>query len=220
MHYNQNMNFIDLVCVQCNTKFQRTVSSHNRSLRQHPNSPIFCSTRCRLGGGHWTPCIQCSLSTLNPRFCCRSCAAIYNNHHMPKRTKTQKFCKTCGHPSKHSTNHCRYCRKYKNYGIITLSKLKNDCGSRNTYSTVVRQHARGIADSAGLLRECAYCGYSLCVDCCHIRPVANFPFEANLNEVNDVQNLVGLCRNHHWELDHGFLILVPGVGFQPTASSL
>jgi predicted restriction endonuclease len=59
-------------------------------------------------------------------------------------------------------------------------------------------------------RKCEFCGYPRHVECCHIREIADFPNEATLGEVNAVDNLVLLCPNHHWELDHGFLARIDG----------
>lgn|GEM_PF-953904 len=219
-HYTENMNYVILTCSRCSVNFSRTVSTYNRSLKHNPDIPPFCSHQCRMGGGRTIPCVQCGIDTLNPRFCSRACAATYNNHHMPKRKKDQKFCGRCGRPSKQKCTTCRICRPLIDHDARTLSELKNVVGSRNSYSTIVHQHGRAIAENAGLLEACAVCGYSTWVDCCHINPVAKFPVTATLGEINDKRNLVGLCKNHHWELDHGFLMLVPGVGFQPTASVL
>jgi hypothetical protein len=74
-------------------------------------------------------------------------------------------------------------------------------------------------------RKCAACGYSLHVDICHIRDVANFPDTAILGEVNDSANLVALDKRCHWEFDHGYLAyvggrIVAGAGLEPAASWL
>lgn len=214
------MNYVDLTCSRCSTSFKRTVSTYNRSLRHNPNIPPFCSHQCRMGGGRSIPCVQCGIDTLNPRFCSRACAATYNNHHMPKRKKTQKYCKGCGAKSRHGCSSCRECRPRIDHSKRTLAELKNVCGSRNSYHTLVRQHAQIVANENGKLDKCKVCDYESCVECCHIIPVAKFPLSSSLAEVNDPTNLEGLCPNHHWEFDHGLLHLVPGIGFQPTASSL
>lgn len=52
---------------------------------------------------------------------------------------------------------------------------------------------------------CAYCGYSLHVELCHIKPISSFPDSALLSEVNSRKNNIQLCRNCHWELDNSIL---------------
>ena len=45
------------------------------------------------------------------------------------------------------------------------------------------------------------------VELCHIKPIASFKDSALLSEVNSKNNIVQLCPNCHWELDHGILKL-------------
>lgn len=41
----------------------------------------------------------------------------------------------------------------------------------------------------------------------HIKAVSEFSDDTLISEINDINNLVGLCPNHHWEYDHGLLNL-------------
>jgi len=53
---------------------------------------------------------------------------------------------------------------------------------------------------------CDYCGYDRHVDVCHIKPIHEFDNSySRVIEVNNPLNLICLCPNHHWELDHGYL---------------
>ena len=56
--------------------------------------------------------------------------------------------------------------------------------------------------------ECDHCGYSYHVDICHIRDLSSFDDQTPVSIVNDLSNLVALCKNHHTEFDNGDLILV------------
>lgn len=42
-------------------------------------------------------------------------------------------------------------------------------------------------------------------DVCHIKPIGSFDDDTLVAEINDLTNLVPLCKNHHWEMDHGLL---------------
>lgn len=55
--------------------------------------------------------------------------------------------------------------------------------------------------------KCIICGYSNHVEVAHIKPVSEFEENAPIEEINDINNLIGLCPNHHWEYDNGILIL-------------
>jgi hypothetical protein len=67
------------------------------------------------------------------------------------------------------------------------------------------QTARKVYISSGKPLQCQICGYSKAVDVCHKRPVSDFPDDAPVKEINHIDNLTCLCKNHHWELDHNLL---------------
>jgi predicted HNH restriction endonuclease len=60
---------------------------------------------------------------------------------------------------------------------------------------------------SGLLSECKVCKFSGFVEACHVVPVNKFELTSSLKDINDLKNLVGLCPNCHWMLDHGKLVL-------------
>jgi hypothetical protein len=66
---------------------------------------------------------------------------------------------------------------------------------------------------------CKVCSYNKHVQVCHIKAINTFPKTALVGEVNAQSNLILLCPNHHWELDHGLLDLVHAVGVEPTSRS-
>ena len=155
-------------------------------------------------------CLKCGVETPNPKFCSKSCSVSYNNHLKPKRQKQKRFCIECGVETTGRRKYCQNCFESKwrvKYDQRTLESLRTECGSRNSYLTLVRHHSRRCAREAGKLAQCLVCGYSIYVECCHIKAVADFPIEAMLIEVNHLDNLVGLCPNHHKELDLGLLKL-------------
>lgn len=57
-------------------------------------------------------CKNCGEETTNPKFCNRSCAAIYNNKKYPKRHPEGK-CKTCGKPISTQNRYCNNCSPIK-----------------------------------------------------------------------------------------------------------
>lgn len=52
---------------------------------------------------------------------------------------------------------------------------------------------------------CQNCKYSKRTNVCHLRPISNFSPNTRLSIINDVKNLLVLCPNCHWCLDHGYL---------------
>ena len=149
-------------------------------------------------------CLQCTSDTSNPKFCNHSCAARYNNVHYPKRV-LQGACTKCENPAHAGRRYCQRCRppgqihcKYTTLGDIATVHNRSDRAS------IVRNYARRVLLAAGHT-ACAICGYHKHIDCAHRIPVASFPLDARISDVNSVENLVPLCPTHHWEYDHGQL---------------
>ena len=55
--------------------------------------------------------------------------------------------------------------------------------------------------------DCKVCGYNIHIEFAHIKAISSFPLTATLGEINAPDNVVSLCRNHHWELDNGYLTI-------------
>jgi hypothetical protein len=131
------------------------------------------------------------------KFCNMSCAAKYNNIHSPKRIK-DKTCKGCGSLIIRKRIYCNKCRE-KN----KVKNKKKAAISRGTIS----QNARSVYVHSGKPKKCFLCGFSSFVEVCHIIPISKFNNESTLDQINKLENLVALCPNHHWELDHGLIEL-------------
>ena len=71
--------------------------------------------------------------------------------------------------------------------------------------TSIQKLAREIYFENTVSPKCKICGYSLHVEVAHIRPVSDFPDTALIREIKSIENLIGLCPNHHWEYDNGIL---------------
>lgn len=89
---------------------------------------------------------------------------------------------------------------------ITLGECVYSKNDANRFSKV-RFRGRLVARKLGLLNECYNCGYSIHVEACHIKDVCDFDFSVMVSVINSKKNLIGLCRNCHWEFDHGLLAI-------------
>ena len=47
--------------------------------------------------------------------------------------------------------------------------------------------------------------YNKHIEIAHIKGVSEFSDDSLVSEINDINNLVALCPNHHWEFDSGQL---------------
>lgn len=156
------------------------------------------------------------------KFCNSSCFALYLNYHNPnskKQNAKKYFCVTCGDQIILGRKYCNDCFKtYKhlqreskyneNSTIKDLRELYQHAKSSYTIpKTIIDRHANVVYDQSGQKRVCAVCGYTLHCEICHKTPSSKFPDDATLKEINDINNLVALCCNHHWEFDNGYITL-------------
>lgn len=143
-------------------------------------------------------------------FCSRSCSAIFNNKNLPKR-KLSKTCKICKILIKSDLKYCKDCwtgdyvRKHYLHNKTLEEAIKNR-KDNNRYNQI-RQISRKNYFQSGRPKCCEVCGYDKHIEICHIKDIASFYKQALIYEINDLSNLIALCRNHHWELDHGHLTI-------------
>lgn len=78
-------------------------------------------------------------------------------------------------------------------------------GTKYQKNSRVRQHARKNYFKSDSPNCCIVCGYSKHIDVCHVKDISSFPKDALIKEINDLNNLIGLCKNHHWEFDKNLL---------------
>lgn len=152
-------------------------------------------------------CINCKTETKNPKYCSRSCSAKVSNK-VPKRKKKIAKCVDC--QSILNENRRKYCDPClivrNNFDEQTLGEVKG-FGNSNHRSRIpyIRQHARKLLIESGREQKCQNCDYSTYVETCHVKAIADHDDSIIVKEINDLSNLIFLCRNCHWELDHGVL---------------
>lgn len=115
------------------------------------------------------------------------------------------------HPEWLSADHAktavRYASRYlqRLHLTATIGQKKTERG--DTWRGYIKQAAAAIYWGAGAPYQCRVdgCDFHAHIELCHLRRVCDFPDTATIAEVNAIENLAGLCPNHHWELDHGLL---------------
>ena len=162
-------------------------------------------------------CASCGVSTGNPRFCSRQCAARVTNRETIKRPRRMRTCIDCDasfyHPTR-SRKRCEICRGRADLRNKPLSAFLHPSNERHRawkFSDIRADARRRYADE--LLQGCEICGYSIHVEIAHVAAVRSFPLTATVGEVNARSNVRFLCPNHHWEFDH--LPRVSSPGFEP-----
>ncbi len=127
------------------------------------------------------------------KFCNHQCSAMFNNvlrksdqKVKKERVKVEKF----------------------DYILnITKRELLDRHGVYYKFRAVIRKHAHYVYNKNNGHSACKICGYDKHVEVCHIKSVSSFNEDALVSEINDVNNLIGLCPNHHWEFDNGLIML-------------
>ena len=153
------------------------------------------------------PCENCGTDTSNPRYCGRSCAAKVNNK-IPKRKRASSrySCASCGEPIPHNRKYCQSGKclpYYVNWSEVTLKEVREK--RKYQVNSRIRDLSRRKYLHSDSPKKCVICDYAIHFEVCHIKGISSFPETATLSEINNLGNLVALCRNHHWELDHGLL---------------
>lgn len=147
------------------------------------------------------------------KFCSRSCASTFNNKKYPKRKPENKHsCKVCGSRLSNKRNiRCRNCWttfQADTAGELPIKDFFVKGASRAKFNHI-RVWARKLLCRAKRPKECQVCGFKTYVEVCHLKPIADFPENAPMKEVNSLKNLIYLCPNHHALLDKGYLTLLP-----------
>lgn len=139
------------------------------------------------------------------RFCSHSCAAITNNKKRPR------FCAECADSISHRGRFCDLCRKILNdkkrkvdYSSISLKEIKEK-HTLSAFHAKIRGIARSVYKKSSMPMSCLICLYDKHVDICHIKAVASFDELTSVEKVNEIGNLMPLCKNHHWEFDNNAL---------------
>lgn len=150
-------------------------------------------------------------------FCSRSCAAKYNNKLYPKR-ELENNCALCCKPIRSANKYCNICYRQKYFlSDKTLEEASAGRKDNNRY-TGVRKNAKVVyTQRYGKNLCCKICGYDKHVEICHIKSISSFTPQTLISVINDVENLICLCPNHHWEFDNGLLGLA---GFEPATPKL
>lgn len=223
---------VPLECYNCKSTFHKNKGTVQRGLKGR-RAVKFCNLKCAgeyktKQGTFQTECSNCNspltkhnkdISSSGNNFCNKSCAAKFTNKKrilLPKknskggRRSLKNICTSCGKYGKNLRNRlCKDCKITNNVHNFGREKSISDFSStyaRHRYQGI-RNHAHRVANLSGLNKVCGKidCNYSLHVELCHVNPIHSFPKHTKLEVVNSIDNLIYLCRNHHWELENNFL---------------
>lgn len=136
------------------------------------------------------------------KYCNRSCSTSANNLKNPRR-KLTKSCATCDTKIGSQLKYCKNCNQTRS--VLNLKIGEVTTKARYQVNSQLREIARRIYKKRGLPYVCLNCNYKVHVEICHIKDLWQFDSTALVSETCKIDNLVALCRNCHWEFDHGYL---------------
>lgn len=140
-------------------------------------------------------------------FCSKSCAAIFNNQNREVSTFRQPegCCYKCNTPISKSRKFCKIC-KIERFSKMTLKDMEYQNGENSNRYGSIRARARYLALKNNM-NKCAVCGYDKHVEIAHIKPISEFEKTDLIESINNIDNLIALCPNCHWEFDNNLLKL-------------
>lgn len=177
-----------------------------KDYKARPNLCTFCGQAISIPAGVKVSEIR------TRRFCGHSCAARYSNQRRGRcaSSAADRHCKQCGKATSEGARACRACDIARRQALKATTKKAELFARRRAWPNAraaITSHARAQYAASGRPRRCEVWGYERHVNVAHRKPVSAFRAEATLAEINRIGNLVALCPNHHWELDHGLLSL-------------
>lgn len=169
----------------------------------------------RLSSSRRCPGCRKQLPGRAKKFCNRSCAAKYNNHHFPKRTP-QGHCKTCNLPLRAGLRYCgRACkwiaRRKKRQGETVNRRAT---WVRSVQSWRKRLKLKAVDYKGG---RCQYCGYCKCLQALefHHRNPKEKDFTISRITASwarikkELDKCVLTCANCHREIHSGLIAVLP-----------
>jgi predicted restriction endonuclease len=137
--------------------------------------------------------------------------ALCPNHHWEFDKQIKKFEELCPHikPIYEIEQYESKSRIFKtnlnfknNFYYDNFSKVKliNEKGYFRAMN-IIRENANVTYKNSFKYKKCYCCDYDKHIEICHIKAISEFRNEDKIKNINNLNNLIALCRNHHKELD-------------------
>ena len=137
-----------------------------------------------------------------PKSYCKECCKAKRKIQVGVEKNGTSTCE-CGNVKDGRSIQCTNCNLKTRQKDHTLEEALYLKGTKGSIYSLIRSRARNNIK----VTSCEKCGYFLHVEVCHIKPINKFIASDKISDINHPDNLVVLCRNCHWEFDHGLLTL-------------
>jgi hypothetical protein len=98
-----------------------------------------------------------------------------------------------------------YIQEKESIADKTKSELFKSRKNWQSARSAIRKSAQIVFVEHNPIPKCVICGYKIHVEVAHKKAVSEFDDNITIREINSIENLIGLCPNHHWEYDNGFI---------------
>lgn len=146
----------------------------------NPNYCLFCGKAVEIGNNRVS-------DVKRKKFCNRKCFASFRNKDIGHTLKEERMTRP------------------RIFGVNENVEIASLYGIGPSKYALIRGKARAKMNFYQVKRECFVCGYTNYVEVHHKKSCNSFSDNSLLSEVNDLNNLVYLCPNHHFEADKGIL---------------
>ena len=168
--------------------------------------------------------------TKRKKFCNLSCAASFNNkgkvknpsgnnglvpvlkekdEKILKQSDIAKICPICGNSKNYRAKICKDCYHSQiDIGNNTLGFYIADKKYLTSKCQEIRRHARKIIEKSPRDKVCAYCKdiqFNEILEVHHIKGILEFSQDTLLKDINNEDNLIWLCPNHHAMLEKNLI---------------
>jgi hypothetical protein len=151
------------------------------------------------------------------KFCNSTCSALATSHSPRRRRGPPRTACACGSFDSVRHGRCRACRRQPKTDVLftmTKGELFSRSATWQSARSAIQRHARKIYLDSGAPTVCIVCGYARHIEVAHRKAVSAFKANVTIDEINRIENLMALCRNHHWEQEHDGLV-VAEIGVAP-----
>ena len=123
---------------------------------------------------------------------------------MPGKIKTTIQCSRCSTLliKNQGKKLCSDCKNTKNIQKLTLQEAKERYSNIHNRHSCIVQYSRKIYNASNKPKFCIICQYKIHYDVCHIKAINLFEESTLISEINNIDNLIAVCPNHHWEYNH------------------
>lgn len=214
----RSRDLITIKCDYCNKDFQRSKKHIQQNIRNQQN--MFCSGQCnsKYTNKHHTDkhilliCEYCNKEFKRKEYKLAKYHHYCSSECFYKHTNLEKpLCILCkkNRVSRINGKKCSECSKAKydvwNMTLAECTYIGGPSGVEAKYARIREAARRFYKEQCKL--GCQNCKYSKHVEVCHIKSISSYDPNTLVSEINDSKNIFILCRNCHWEFDHGLLII-------------